>query len=64
MGKTFKHSSSKWDDDDWTDDELSLEETDNRKVKKFKKLRESRRKKQTHNDDLIENRDNVDDRSN
>lgn len=63
MGKTFKHSSSKWDDDDWTDDELSLEETDNRKVKKFKKLRESRRKKQTHNDDLIENRDNVDDRS-
>ena len=64
MGKTFKHSFSKWDDDDWTDDEVSLEETDNRKAKKFKKLRESRRKKQIHNDDLIENRDNVDDRSN
>ena len=64
MGKTFKHSFSKRDDDDWTDDEVSLEETDNRKAKKFKKLRESRRKKQIHNDDLIENRDNVDDRSN
>ena len=57
MGKTFKHSSSKWDDDDWTNEEFT-----NRKAKKFKKLRESRRKKQIQNDDLIENRDNIDDR--
>ncbi len=57
MGKTFKHSSSKWDDDDWTNEEFN-----NRKAKKFKKLRESRRKKQIQNDDLIENRDNIDDR--
>ena len=57
MGKTFKHSSSKWDDDDY-----DFQESNNRKAKKFKKLRESRRKKQIQNDDLIENRDNIDDR--
>tara|TARA_Y100000114_G_scaffold64176_1_gene58769 strand:+ start:2942 stop:3121 length:180 start_codon:yes stop_codon:yes gene_type:complete len=57
MGKTFKRSSSKWDDDDY-----DFQESDNRKAKKFKKLRESRRKKQHENNDLIENRDSFDDR--
>ena len=57
MGKTFKRSSSKWDDDDY-----DFQESNNRKAKKFKKLRESRRKKQNENNDLIENRNYLDDR--
>ena len=59
MGKTFKNPSSKWDDDDY-----DYQESDNRKAKKIKKLRESRRKKEDLNADLIENRDYIDDRSN
>ena len=58
MGKTFKRSSSKWDDDDY-----DFQESNNRKAKKFKKLRESRSKKEDLNTDLIENRDYIDDRS-
>ena len=58
MGKTFKRSSSKCDDDDY-----DFQESNNRKAKKFKKLRESRRKKEDLNTDLIENRDYIDDRS-
>ena len=57
MGKPFKRSSSKWDDDDY-----DFQESNYRKAKKFKKLRESRRKKQHENNDLIENRNNLDDR--
>jgi hypothetical protein len=46
MGKTFKRSSSKWDDDDY-----DFQESNNRKAKK-----------EDLNTDLIENRDYIDDR--